>query len=254
MNIQRILSGLFALSLLGCLPLGATELKPTLIINGTPQAIKGKFGSPAFITEWNKRYDKQQNSLRESASVVTPKYGYAAHAPMVSSEHTQGDYADEEMSQGAMRWSHMPLRVFVAADSQSSYGHTFLQSLDEWARNSGGRVSFVRAQSPEDSDITVDWVANAPYAGEAGNTRTAFSNTGSGPIITHAHIDIATTSNGAAMTDNEMRKTCLHELGHALGLVHTSRPGDIMYYQSNPSQVCSLTPRDSATIQRLYSL
>ena len=217
-----------------------------------------RFGSPAFIQEWNRRCDTNQNPAKNSSVAVVPRYGFAPHAPAIPNMPGTaggGDYFNEEISRGAMRWSHMPLSVYVQAGGMGysqQYSQIFTAAENEWTRISQGRVRFVNAPSPYEADITVDWLPGSPGAGEAGNTKTAFANCGGQRAMTHAHVDLAGTVSGRPMTDSEMRKTCLHELGHALGLVHTSQPGDIMYFQSNPNQSGILSARDGGTICRLY--
>lgn len=52
-------------------------------------------------------------------------------------------------------------------------------------------------------------------------------------------------------TTDEYKKTCTHELGHALGWVgHSSNSSDIMY--SSGSSVTSLTTRDSNHLSQVY--
>lgn len=56
------------------------------------------------------------------------------------------------------------------------------------------------------------------------------------------------------VTDNRMRRTCLHEIGHALGLAgHTANPDDAMFHTMGVADTwVDLTERDSNTIVRLY--
>lgn len=167
------------------------------------------------------------------------------------------DYYLEEISHGALRWDHCELTVCIEEGGvgyRNSYGSIFVQALNEWTRASGGRIQFCRTNYPQAADIVVDWLAGSPAAGEAGNTQIGFRVYGGHRVLSHAHIDIAALVNGRQVSDSEMKKTCLHELGHALGLVHTSAPGDIMFYRSNPNQATTLSARDAATIRRLYGL
>lgn len=171
-----------------------------------------------------------------------------------------GDYLSEMVASSVDRWSpsQPPLRVFIGGGDQgfrSSFPGLFASAMNEWASASNGKIRWTRASDPSSADITVQW--NSRVNGsepESGETRTRF---GVGPegyrVITHASISIVTMPNGAAVTDAEMRKICLHEIGHALGLKHSSNTGDIMYWQSNGAQLSALGPRDATTINRLYS-
>jgi predicted Zn-dependent protease len=231
---------------------------PAAAAGNSPQQLPSpKFGSAAFIRCWNKEFcAAQSNSV-----AVLPKYGWAPYAQSAAVEtHTaasRGDYLNDEIAAGnAMHWSHMPLRVFIGSGPGylPKYGAYMREAMDEWTKAGKGRVAFVPVFEPEETDVVVAWVAGAPAAGESGNTRTSFSYFGGRPTITHVHIDIAALLNGRQVGDNEMKKTCLHELGHALGLQHSSCASDIMYWQSNPQQTAALGPRDAQTIQRWYSI
>ncbi|MBX9721169.1 MAG: matrixin family metalloprotease, partial [Candidatus Obscuribacterales bacterium] len=55
------------------------------------------------------------------------------------------------------------------------------------------------------------------------------------------------------MTDAEVRKAYLHEVGHAFGIAgHSSDPHDIMYKAVCSQQQPTLDDRDIATINHLY--
>ncbi len=69
------------------------------------------------------------------------------------------------------------------------------------------------------------------------------------------HPEVVTVIKEVGFDVSEVKKTCLHEFGHALGLQgHSSRPDDIMYHAISPRQSPTLTARDQATITGLYSL
>ncbi|MBZ0185329.1 MAG: matrixin family metalloprotease, partial [Candidatus Obscuribacterales bacterium] len=56
-----------------------------------------------------------------------------------------------------------------------------------------------------------------------------------------------------ALSDDDMKKVCLHEVGHALGINgHSSDNHDIMFFSESPSVWPALTKRDKLTIRLLY--
>jgi tetratricopeptide (TPR) repeat protein len=76
-------------------------------------------------------------------------------------------------------------------------------------------------------------------------------------VITRAKIKLLTQNPNALqqVTDASLRHICLHESGHALGLLgHSSQPGDIMFSTVNYSTPLSgLSDRDKKTMLELYS-
>jgi hypothetical protein len=197
----------------------------------------------------------------------------AAHVPSARSQaafvpptgpvprNVAGDYFNEMVAgDGGEHWTleQMPLRVYIGHGGpgyRSNFPDLFTAAMNEWSKASGGKIRWAQVSSPEAANIVVNWSANASSApGEAGNTRIEHGYTADGGrCISFAEIALVPTHAGATYSDAEMHKICLHEIGHALGLRHSSTMGDIMYFQSNGAQISALGPRDVSTIRRLYT-
>jgi hypothetical protein len=236
---------------------------PVFAANGVENwygAYKAKDGAEAAAKyrEAVKKY--YENSLAAKVPSAAGRTAFTAPSGVVARAGMGGDYFSEMVQDGGQRWSpeQMPLRVYIGrggAGFRENFPGLFTAAMNEWSAASSGRIKWMRVNDPQSANIIANWDANnASLAGEAGDTRTQL---GMGPdgqrYITSAQVSLMPTNGSAAYSDEEMHKICLHEIGHALGLHHSSNRGDIMYFQSNPAQMSALGPRDASTIQRLYT-
>lgn len=175
------------------------------------------------------------------------------------------DYFFDVTKQGPVRWpkTRMPLKVHIADGSkvsgyQSEYIGILKQSFEDWSRASGGLVRFDTNCGVDGADIVCQWISDPELMtkkAEAGETQ-IFGNRGTG--INKGQILLLTQPLSPALpiTRNSIRLISLHEIGHVLGLTgHTMNPADIMFYSTSyKDEWRLLSPRDSKTITRLYSI
>jgi predicted Zn-dependent protease len=184
-----------------------------------------------------------------------------AHASAKSLDHA--DYLSNVVADGRKRWPamHMPLRVYVyPGDSlvgwKDEYDTILRESFAEWQKVSDGKVQFTFVNSPRDADITCTWVDEPKLLESSAEGGEAQVQTMMQSVV-KCHMLLSLNDGGSAFpfTDNLVRTLCLHEIGHALGLMgHSTRAKDVMYC-STPlvDREEHLSARDVATLNALYA-
>lgn len=184
------------------------------------------------------------------------------------------DYFDTLVGgdRGPERWTQekMPLKIFIDTggtikDFPKEYPALLYESLQSWVQATDGRISIVTVPNANQADIYCDWTtdakelkANATGA-ESGHTDVEWAMSRKDPTRTRrlakARVRILITdAKGRAIDADPLKKTCLHELGHALGIDgHSGNPRDIMFFGESTSCLPALSKRDKATIQKLYA-
>lgn len=124
-----------------------------------------------------------------------------------------------------------------AEDAQAKPGDAELAlwALESWERAAGGALKFVPAAGESEALVRVYWVPAA--GGQYGEMRPLDVRGRRGaavyirPDTAALGPDIAAAARlDALFRDTVVYLTCLHELGHALGLAHTAAFEDVMYF------------------------
>jgi len=108
-------------------------------------------------------------------------------------------------------------------------------ALDAWSRESGGKLKFVEITERDDALLRVRWTS--PDDGLFGEMERIIVKGRAGAIV---NVNVQVTQLGEPLStravedvllrDTIVYLTCVHELGHAVGLPHTRNFEDIMYY------------------------
>lgn len=185
------------------------------------------------------------------------------------------DYFDCVSDSGRpRRWplNRLPLKIYISngrtEDGQvvpgfkEEFNYLLLNALNDWVKASQNRLSYRLVTDASQADIWCTWTNDPSFLHEAGNkveqgaahVTSALLPDGS-RLIENVHVVILliTRETKKPLTTDEMRMTCLHELGHALGLAgHSTNNRDVMFFSEAPSVWPALTKRDKATMFRIY--
>lgn len=183
------------------------------------------------------------------------------------------DYFDTLIAdKGPEKWSQekMPLKVFIDTgrnmkDFPKEWPAIMYESLQSWVQATENRISIVAVPNADQADIYCDWTTDAKQlkanatGAESGHTDVEWAMSRKDPTRTRNLIRarvriLIIDSKGRPIDADSLKKTCLHELGHALGIDgHSGNPRDIMFFGESTSCLPALSKRDKATIQKLYS-
>ena len=169
-----------------------------------------------------------------------------------------GTYINEillERDSTLVRWADprgVPLTVWVQPQSNiSDFSSAFVQEVrnafEEW---DGLRlpVRFAFVDDSIDAKVHVTWIDHFSQP-ISGRTRWARDDDWS---ITDANITLAVHhSSGDLLDDDAVRAMALHEIGHLLGLDHTTDSASVMAARVRVRQ---LSDADRATVRLIYTL
>ena len=170
----------------------------------------------------------------------------------------RGTYIDELLStrdSALTRWPERvtaPLRVWIAQPTaqtgwSSDFPTSVREAFNEWVQT-GIPMRFTFVHDSASADVHVRFISKFA-SGISGKTlwsRSASWWMESGDIVLSL-----SHPNGGSLTPIQMHAIALHEVGHLLGLDHTSDAGNIM---SARVRVRELSEADRATIRLLYSV
>ena len=244
----------------------ALRLKPampeaTLNIAGCYQSL----GQTAEAISWYEKYLKVSSDSAESKQIKDVIEALKATSQKPASDPSLPDYFLAITSEGTYRWpiERLPIRVFIDSGAgvkgfRESFRHDLLESFDAWTKASGNRLRYVLVPERTEADVVCDWTSNPAEVSEAGTQSERgmahiFAShgdirRGTVKILTKPTLDEGTLSN------DDMKKACLHEVGHVVGMQgHSPNNHDVMFFTVDTATVWPvLSKRDKATIARLY--
>jgi hypothetical protein len=160
----------------------------------------------------------------------------------------------ESQDSALHRWddrASRPVRVYVPTGSVANFQPAFLDAvrtaLERWT-DAGIPVRFAMDADSTQAEVRFVWKVQFDID-RTGQTDLMWDQDGH---ILSAVVTIATfDSHGHPLTSDDIQVVTIHEMGHVLGLDHSSDSSDIMF---GSTRVRDLSPRDIRTAVLLYQL
>lgn len=231
---------------------------------------QSELGDLEAVQQTRKRFVAQFPQDEDTQSIKDEIKYYAQDFKSIRAAESKGQAtSDYNSAYSVFAAVDMPLKVYVpdiwrskliwsATGKTQSGGQKYADLVEkafrEWAAASNNRLSFNFVATNPLANIECEWTTDQSkltHSFAAGETHSTTNAEGKRKAIVYILLD----KDPKDFDEREFYHTTLHELGHALGLSHSSNPADIMYFSSSSSnkQSAGLSQNDRDRIQKLYT-
>jgi tetratricopeptide (TPR) repeat protein len=150
--------------------------------------------------------------------------------------------------------TNRPLRIYIDAPSaaHTPWVDKVKAAFTQWSTATNGKFKFAFLDNPKGAQIKWSWKDEASAYNSSHSLAETMTYIEFGKIK-RATIAMKTRIHDTSITDTDVYRTALHEIGHALGVMaHSANRHDIMFPFVNEAD--SLSARDINTILSLYAL
>ena len=199
--------------------------------------------------------DGEATASRRAKVLRRPRKRSGAASVVRTTPHTYFGRILQERDSLLDRWPErlsQPVRVWIADGNTSegwkpSFLVQLVEAFDDW-EETGIPVQFTFVNDSADAEVRVRWADTLSGRASGRTTWRADANR----WMLGADVWIAMrASDGAPQDDRGVRAIALHEIGHLLGLAHSTGREDIMAAWVAAD---TLSDADRATVRLLYAL
>lgn len=244
----------------------ALQLAPTM-----PEAMLNMAGCYQSLGQFNDAINWYQRFLRQNpkaaqAEQIKDVIGILQEKAANPASNPQlPDYLELVTADEVCRWpvTKLPIKVFIDTGARvsgfrPSFRTDLIGAFDTWVAASGNKLSYSLVPAKEQADIVCEWTSDPAEVAETGTQ----AERGMSHVFTNKEgiykgtlkvLTLPALESGV-LSDDDMKKACLHEVGHLLGLQgHSTNNHDVMFFTIDTSTVWPvLTKRDKLTITKLY--